>query len=160
MYILNTLNKRFWQKHYFIEHCNPSPNLFAVTLCDFKCRGMDLVNIITYLSLSDSVPLQSTISLKHPCCGITYYSNPTTVVLLARSLPTSPHPCKYRSAQTDDCATKRFDFVRVSEESSDVARGGRSCSDHSSKFQTACLYCDSSGFRRNRVRSRLTTYPV
>jgi len=99
---------------YFIEHCNLPLNMFAITLCDFKCSGMDYVKVITYLSLSDPVPLQSTISLKHPCRGITYYTNPTTAVLLARNLPTSLHSCKYRSARTYDFAPKRrFDFVRV-----------------------------------------------
>ena len=75
---------------------------------------MDYVKIITYLSLSDPVPLHSTISLKHPCRGTTYYTNPTMAVLIARSLPTSLHSCKCRSARTYDCAPKRrFDFVRV-----------------------------------------------
>jgi hypothetical protein len=88
MYIFSTLNKRFGQK-YFIEHCNLPLNMFAITLCDFKCSGMDYLKVTTYLSLSDPVPLQSTVSLNHPCRGITYYTNPTTAVLLASSLPTS-----------------------------------------------------------------------
>jgi hypothetical protein len=121
------------------------------------------VKIITYLSLSDRVPLQSTISFKHLCYGITYYSNPTTVVLLARSLPTSPHPCKYRSAQTDDCAPKRrFDFVLV----------GRKSRPTSQEVVVAALTIQASfkllvyiatrpvSAEIVRVRSRLTTYPV
>jgi hypothetical protein len=87
--------------------------MFAITLWDFKCSSMGYVKIVTYLSLSDPVPLQSTISLKHLCRGITYYTNPKTAVF-ARSLRTSLHSCKYRSARTYDCAPKRrFDFVRV-----------------------------------------------
>jgi hypothetical protein len=144
----------WWLRKFKAKHLNPPPllNMFAITLCDFKCSGMDYVKIITYLSLSDPVPLQSTVSLQHPCCGITYYTNPTTAVLLACSLPTSLHSCKYRSARTYDSAPKRrFDFVRVGLKSRQTSHEEVVAAvNHSRKFQTACLYCDSAHFRRHR----------
>jgi hypothetical protein len=123
---------------------------------------MDYVKIVTYLSLSDPVPLHSTISLKHPCRGITYYKNPTTAVLLARSLPASLHSCKNRSARTYDCAPKRFDFVRVglkSRQTSHEEVVAAATTQASSELLVYIATCPISA-DIVRVKSRQATRPV
>jgi len=155
----------WWLRIFKAKHLNPPPllKMFAITLCDFKCSCMDYVKIITYLSPSDPVPLQSTVSLKHPCCGITYYTNPTTTVLLARSLPTSLHSYKYRSARTYNSAPKRrIDFVRVGLKNRQTSHEEVVAAvNHSTSFRLlVCIAIRPISADIVRVKSRQSTHPV
>ena len=155
----------WWLRIFKAKHLNPPPllKMFAITLCDFKCSCMDYVKIITYLSPSDPVPLQSTVSLKHPCCGITYYTNPTTAVLLARSLPTSLHSYKYRSARTYNSAPKRrIDFVRVGLKNRQTSHEEVVAAvNHSTSFRLlVCIVILPISADIVRVKSRQSTHPV